>query len=65
MMGMSTSTSASSSVGAGGSGSGEPLEPPSGGRDCRIGRGSAEGMPWIGLGLLLTLRRRKRYSQAR
>ena len=71
MMGTSTSTAAAMSattgtgagVGTGGSvgTSGSAGEISLQGGACGVGRGSASGAPWIGLGLVLALRRR-RYS---
>jgi Thrombospondin type 3 repeat/Galactose oxidase, central domain/Kelch motif len=68
MMGTSTSASAStgasvsasSGVGAGGDGGGGEGEIKLRGGACGVGLGATDGAPWIGLGLLLTLRRRRR-----
>ena len=62
MMATSTSTgeTTNTTTGAGAGGSaGEIPSSESGCGACVVGRGSANGAPWIGLGLLLVLRRRR------
>jgi MYXO-CTERM domain-containing protein len=67
MMAASTSTAATTgattgtSTGTGGSAGEDPSS--DGGCACGVGRGSTNGAPWIGLGLLLTLRRRRQRAQ--
>jgi MYXO-CTERM domain-containing protein len=56
---MTTATTAAGTGGNGGS-VGEVPSTDGGCGACAVGRGSSTGGPWIGLGLLLALRRRRR-----
>jgi MYXO-CTERM domain-containing protein len=55
-------TSTTTGAGAGGS-AGETPSSESGCGACVVARGSANGAPWIGLGLLLVLRRRRQSAR--
>jgi hypothetical protein len=64
-----TAASTSAATGAAGAGTsagagGSAGESSVGGGACGVGRGSSSGAPWIGLGLLLALRRRRQGARS-